>query len=218
MRNWELSRAQRVPARPEDEQPEVADFIAISRTIGSGGSLVALALGERLGWPVYDREILQLMAGDDDVRKRLYEHMDERDTSWLDDAVRWVMQGEFRRDDYFYRLSETVLALARRQKAIFLGRGADAILPRDRGLRVRVTAQLEKRAAALTQRRGLSPEQARAEAERIDREREDFRRNHFGKDALDPSAFDLGLSLDQFSVEDAVELILAAMQRRGMHP
>ncbi len=146
MRNWELSRAQRVPPQPYAPPCDVCDFVCISRAVGSGGSQVATLLGEQLGWPMFDREILQVMARDDKVRTRLFEHLDERDVGWLEDAVRWLIRGASRPEDYFHRLTETILALARQGRAVFLGRGADLILPRDRGLRVRIIASIGRRA------------------------------------------------------------------------
>jgi cytidylate kinase len=216
MRNWELARIQRPRPQPDQTPPEVAAFVAFSRTLASGGSQVATLLGERLGWPVFDREILQAMAGDDRVRTQLYEQLDEHDVSWLEATARWLIQGELRKDDYFHRLTETVLALARQGHAVFLGRGADLVLPRDRGLRVRVTAALERRAEQLAARSRMSPALALAEVERVDRERVEFRRNHFGPAANEVCRHDLVLNLDRFTHEQAVELILMAMRQRGL--
>ena len=215
MRNWELAGAQRVPLKPDTQPSEVADFVTISRSVGSGGSDVATQLGELLGWPIFDREILQTMAGDDQVRARLYEHLDERDVSWLEATVHWLIRGEFRKEDYFHRLTETVLALARQGHAVFLGRGVDLVLPRDRGLRVRITAPAERRAEVLAKRlKAAAP--ATSEIERTDRERDDFRRAHFGKTANDITCYDMVLNLERFTVGQAVDLIAAALRVRGV--
>lgn len=214
MRNWELARAQRVEPPPESTAEPVQEFVTISRTVASGGGQVGRLLGERLGWPVYDRELLHTMADDNRVRARIYENLDEREVSWLEDTVRWLMRGDFSREDYFYRLSETVLALARRQQAVFLGRGVDCILPPDRGLRVRITAPYEKRVAEMARRLGTDQAQARAELERIDKEREEYRRTYFAKAAADPADFDLTLNLARFNAAQTVELILTALRQR----
>jgi cytidylate kinase len=215
LRNWELARAQQ-PAEPAATPPAVRQFVTISRTVGSAGSQVAALLGERLGWPVFDREILQAMAGDDRVRTQLYEYMDERDQSWLEDALDWVIEGELRKDDYFCRLTETVLTLARKGPAVFLGRAADLILPRDHGLRVRVIAPLEQRVRTWALRTKITEAAARPEVERIDEQRIDFRRHHFGPNANDDTRHDLLLSLGSFTPEQAVDLIVAALRIRGL--
>ena len=218
MRNWELARHARhaKPKAVSAQMPPVRDFVAISRTVASGGRKVAVLVGNRLGWPVFDREILQAMAGDDRVRAQLYEHMDERDESWLEDALHWVIEGELRKDNYFCRLTETVLALARKGPAIFLGRAADLVLPRDHGLRVRVIAPLEQRVQTFATLTNTTPAIARPEVERIDEQRVDFRRHHFGPHANEDTRHDLLINLGSFTTEQAVELITAALRIRGL--
>jgi cytidylate kinase len=217
LRNWELARAQQ-PAPTAVTPMAVRQFVTISRTVRSGGSKVAALLGEKLGWPVFDREILQTMAGDDRVRAQLYEQMDERDESWLEDALHWVIEGELRKDDYFCRLTETVLALARKGPAVFLGRAADLILPRDHGLRVRVIAPLEQRVQTFALDTNTTAALARPEVERIDEQRIEFRRHHFGPHANDDTRHDLLVNLGSFTTEQAVELIIAALRIRGLLP
>jgi len=218
MRNWELARAQRLEPEPGLHPPEVVDFVTLSRAVASGGTEVATLLGERLGWPVFDKEILRAMAGDDQVRAKIYEALDERDVSWLEATLRVLIRGEFHKDDYFHRLTETILALARRGPAIFLGRAADLILPRDRGLRVRIIGSLERRAERFAVQNNITTSLALAEIERLDRERADFRRSHFGPHANDVTCYDLMLNLDRLRIEEAVDLILLALRMRRIVP
>ena len=216
MRNWEIARQQHPQVEHDKDQQQVHDFVTISREVATGGAAVATRLGERLGWPVFDKEILQHMAGDDQVRTRLYEKLDERDTNWLESALHWLLQGEFRIEDYFHRLSETVLALARQGPAILLGRGADLILPKSRGLRVRLLAPEEDRVSEYARRHQCDEKTARDQIERTAHERAEFTRRHFGKAADELTRFDLVLNLGRLSHDDAVELIVTALRLRGV--
>ncbi len=217
LRNWELARAvQSKSAASAGDANKVYEFVTASRAVASGGTQVTTLLGERLNWPVFDRAILQAMAGDDTVRERLYKGLDERDVSWLESALRWIMRSELRNDDYFYRLSETALTLVRQGPAVFLGRGIDQLLPREQGLRVRVTASAERRAAEFARRNNMSPALAHAEIERIDRERAEYRRAHFGRYANDEACYDLILGMDRLTVDQAVETILVLLRLKGM--
>jgi len=218
MRNWELTRAQRHAAASGETVPAVADFVAISRRFGSGGTEVGQRLSERLGWPLFDRDILKVMAGDDQLRARLYQQLDERDVSWLESTLRWLLQGEFRKQDYFHRLSETVLALARRGRAVFLGRGADLILPQDRGLRVRIIAPWEQCAQNVAASENMAEALARAEVERVDHEHAEYIRKHFPRGPHDVLRHDLLINMERFGVEQAVELVYAALRLRGIVP
>jgi cytidylate kinase len=209
MRNWELARSQRYE-KTERRPLEVQEFICVSRMVGVGQEEITRPLGARLGWPVLDRELLEAMAGDDRVRQRIYRNMDQRDLGWWEAAVRSVMIGEYVRNDYFHRLTETLLSLARQGSCVFVGRGADLVLPRDHGLRVRLMAPREARLRRFGRAQQLEPAQAAAEMERIERQRGAFIQGHFGVAADDPSRHDLVINLEQVTAEQAVELILAA--------
>ncbi len=207
MRNWELARAQH-PADEVRGTAEVADFICLSRDVSAGAAEIAAQLAHRLGWPVFDQEILHFMAGDDATRERIYASMDERDLSWSEEALRSMMDPAFVKNDYFHRLSHTVLLLARKGSGIFIGRGADLILPRQRGLRVRLVAPRAARVTRLAQRRGLSEAQARIELDRLEQERSRFMRQYFGPKADDPGRYDLVINLARIAPSQAAELIL----------
>ena len=206
MRNWELARSQSY-AEDERRSAGVQSFICVSRMVGVGHEAVTRPLGERLGWPVLDRELLESMAGDDRLRQRIYRTMDQRDLGWWESAVRAVMDGEFVRDDYFHRLCETLLSLARQGSCVFVGRGADLVLPPDQGLRIRLVASREARVSWLAA--------ALAEIERIERQRAAFIQGHFGVAADDPLRHDLVFNLERVTPEQAVELILAARRVLG---
>jgi len=213
LRNWELARLQR-PERHAPLRQEVEDFIAVSRMVGVDGDGVAAALGASLGWPVFGQNLLEAMAGHDPVRQRLYNAMDERDLTWWEEAVRGVMDRSFVRNDYFRRLCETILTLARKGSAIFVGRGADLILPPARGLRVQLVASRESRIRRFATDLGLEASEAETQIQEIEHQRADFARKHFGAEALDPLRHDLILNMDRWSLEPATALILEARKLR----
>ena len=216
MRNWEITRQQKSKLPAGMPEPGVQQFLTVSRAVGSSGNEVAAAVAQRLGWPIFDSEILRHMAGDDDVRARLYEDMDERDTNWLASVLRVFFHGEHRREDYFHRLGETVLALARLGPAVFVGRGIDYLLPQDRGLRVRLLEPEAQRVARFAREMPCDERTARQEIARIERERADYIRRFFGRAKADPTRFDLMLNLGRVSVADAAELIITALHQRGV--
>lgn len=218
MSAWEATRRRWAELSPPVRRAEVADFVCVSRVFGAGGADVARALGRRLGWPVFDKELLVEMAGSDEIRKRLYESLDERDTNWLEEFLEEMVSDPPSKEEYFHRLSETVLALARQGHAVFLGRAVDLILPRRAGLRVRIAAPKEFCIKRYAERHGIGAPEARKTFERIEHEREGFIRRHFGIDAYEPTRHDLVVNLERFKDEEAVELILAAMRLRGILP
>jgi cytidylate kinase len=212
MRNWELAKSQKLSV-DSPHRPDVQDFVTLSRLVGAGGKTTALILGERLGWPVFDREILNVMAGDDDIRRQIYASMDERDLTWFEETMRAFTQPEFIRNDYFKKLTETLLALARQGSAVFLGRGADLLLPKNVGFRVRLVASAETCARNFAERHDLPYDRAKEEITRLEHDRMDFMRHHFGGAAAAADRFDLIINLNRFSATAAADLIIEARRR-----
>lgn len=215
MRRWEVGRQQRHNL-PAPDRPEVQPFVTISRPAGSGAEAIAADLADRLGWPCFDRELLAAMAGDDQMRSRLYESMDERDLGWLEQLVRALAVGRYERTDYFPRLTETILSLARQSPGVFVGRGADLILPGDRGLRVRLAASPEYCVRQYAEASGVDAEHAAQALREIERERAEFLRRHFNRTDDDLTRFDVVINIERWTREQAVALILAAMRTRGL--
>jgi cytidylate kinase len=214
MRNWEIARAQ-VPAVSVPSQ-QVEQFITISRAVGLSGDDVANEIAARLKWPVFDRELLQHMAGDDDVRRQLYELMDGRDLTWLESCLRAFGFAGAERDDYYHRLSTTILTLARKGHAVFLGRGADLILPRVLGLRIRLVASLPYRIERFAQQNKVDTRQAEKDIAEIERERTKFIQHHFRVEAGDPARFDIGLNAERLTPSEIADIVMAAMRVRRM--
>jgi cytidylate kinase len=209
MRNWELAREQRLV--DADPKPAVVeDFICVSRQIGTEGAEVAAILGQRLGWPVFGREILEAMAGDDVVRRQVYASMDQREMGWWEETLRALMQSEFVRNDYFKRLSKTLLSLACQGSCIFVGRGADLLLPDELGFRVRLVAPRAFRVETLAAGRALTRNEAQQQIDRIEREREHFFRRHFGISADATDRFDLTINVSRISHAKAAAIIVQA--------
>ncbi len=215
MRNWEIARSQRLDV-PHQDRPRVAPFLALSRRPGSNGSEIAQLVGERLNWPVFDREILNGMAGDDAIRRQIYESMDERDLGWFEEILRAFMQKEFEKNDYFTKLTRTTLSLAMQGSAVFVGRAIDVILPREIGFRVRIVENWEHCAVRYAGMHDKSIEHARNEIESMEADFGEFFKRHFHMEPTDPVRFDLVINTERFEVESTVDLIIEAMHLRGV--
>jgi len=215
MRNWELMRQQKPPPA-EAGEPEVETFVAISRQFGAGGHEVAERVGELLAWPVFDRQILELMSGEDEMRHRLYQALDERDVNWLEEMVRMMGPEGPARMDYFHRLIEVVLALARKGHGIFLGRAADLILPGALGLRVRVIAPLTWRIERLAKANQITENEAKSRITEMETERAALIQRHFHVSPNDPDRYDLVLNRERWTVDGLAQVIVEAARVKGV--
>jgi cytidylate kinase len=188
--------------------------ITLSREAGAQGAAVAQALGAKLGWPVYDRELLRRIADEMGLRTGLLESLDEKRTGWLLEAVQAFSSEHVVGEGSFFRhLLETVLSLGSHGSCVIVGRGAGQILPAATTLRVRLVAPREERIAATARHLGLSREEAVRHVTHTDRERAQFVKDHFHTDAADPVHYDLILNSARFTTEECAELILEALRR-----
>jgi cytidylate kinase len=205
-RHWDERKAES-PAGP-------AFTITLSREAGANGTQIAHLVGERLGWPVYDRELLQKIADEMGLHTRLLESLDEKRVRWLEGAAAGFGSAPTVSESaYLRRLLKTVLSLGAHGHCVLVGRGAAQILPAPTTLRVRLVAPLEDRITTTSQKRGMSREEARRYVARTDEERFYFVSGHFHKDPASPEQYDLVLNTARFSAEACAELIVEALGR-----
>lgn len=190
--------------------------VAISREAGTRGPIVARLVGERLGWQVYDHELLEIVARELHVAPKLLEDLDERHISWLQEcveafgAVPGVREGK-----YVRHLIEAMLSLGARGQCVIVGRGAPFVLPPASTLRVRLVAPFEDRVAAIAHDQHLPQHEAASAVQRTDRERAQYVRLHFLRDPADPQHYDLILNTSQFTMDECADLIADAARRKA---
>jgi cytidylate kinase len=188
--------------------------IAISREAGANGTAVAQAVAERQGWPVYNQELLRVIAGKMEVGASLLESVDEKHCSWVEDCVDALgLASAVPQCAFVHHLVTTLLSLAAHGGCVIVGRGAAQVLPPARTLRVRLVGPREERIHRVRDRLGVSHAEAARWVERIDHDRAQFVRDHFHKDPADPAAYDLVLNSSRFSAAECAELILDALRR-----
>ena len=219
MKRWALglqTEQRLAPERALERLPaDVRPYVAISRESGAGGGDVGRLVAERLGCECLDNRLLTYMAEHYGLPEGLLNLVDERTSSWLQEIFRlWLDRRSITPDQYLMNLGQLVILAARQGSAVFVGRGIQFLLPRERGLAVRIIAPLEQRLARTMERRSL----AREDAARLVRETDEGRtfliRRHFNADVADPHLYDLLVNLEHVDREMAADLIADAFHRR----
>ena len=197
---------ERFPARP------CGPCVAISREVGARGTTVARLVGAKLDWPVYDRELVELVARDMNVRATQLVEVDEKPSNWFEECCR-ALGGISRISEsaYCHRLVKVLWSLAQRGQCVIVGRGAAQVLPATTTLRVRLIGAVDDRIAFFARRSGLSREIAGRQVAAIDRARAAFVRDHFHKDPTDASQYDLVLNSSRIPVQRCARLIVQAL-------
>jgi cytidylate kinase len=187
--------------------------ICISREAGSGAGALARMVGERLGWKVYDEELIEAIAHRmevpiDDVRA-----LDEQAPSMVQDWFLPLREEYYApQEAYLDHLAKLIEAIGRAGESILVGRGAGFMLPRETTLSLRAVAPLKVRAQRLAERMGVSVRTARRAAKDLDRRRAQFDRTMHRANPNDPHNFDLVLDTASLSLEIAAEIVVRAVE------
>ena len=218
MQAWVLTAEIEGRAIAEEGPQRLADrlgrYLCISREAGAGGSDIAQLVGQELGWEVLDKNLVDRVAERFQLSRTMLEQVDETPSSWIWDVLgTWMDHKIITHDKYVARLGRVVLAAVRHGNVVLVGRGAQFLLPREKGLAVRIIAPLKYRIAEIVRREGLSQTDASRVIEETDLGRRDFVLSYFQKDIDDPHLYDLVINVEQIGPAAAVEQIVAVVSR-----
>ena len=221
---WELKRrltdvGQR-PGRCLEGHVAYGPCLLISRQRGSGGSRVARLAGERLGWHVFDREVVDEIAKLAHVRQQLVESVDEETRSNWEETWRPELEpADIGCEEYLRCLRDVVLTLGHHGDVVILGRGAQYLLPAQCALRVRVVAPRALRVQRVADRDGAPLPKAEAHVEKFDADRAAFIQKSFQQDPNSPLNYDLVVNTGDITIEATTEMVLSALRHKlGVWP
>ncbi|RMH64881.1 MAG: hypothetical protein D6677_03660 [Calditrichaeota bacterium] len=179
-----------------DAQSAFPGVLTISRDTTGKGNALARQIAERTGWKIYDREIVDYIAEHAHVRTALVASFDEKEKQQLEIMLSHLLNtNHFSRESYLKFLIKAVLSIATHGRAIFLGRGANFILPDHKALKIRIVETVPSEAG---------------EAE----ERAAFIRRMFNADIRDPRHYHILLNLDKTDTGLAAEWICYALRKK----
>lgn len=191
----------------------IGPYLVISRETGAGGSEIARLVAGKLGWDVLDHEIIDYMVDKYGTPRSLIESVDEKQENWIQEVfTTWIERQNFTQTAYLHRLIRLLLLATHHGKVVIVGRGAQFILPQERGLSVRILAPLEFRIEQVILQQGLSVRDARKFVKDSDRKRRKFIKTHFHHKWADPHLYDLVVNVEKLVREDAANLIVDAAQ------
>ncbi len=213
MRRWEFQRQTERHRAERSETQATPLCITISREAGARGSAIARLVGQKLGWTVYDQELLEYIAHEMHLRAGVLESLDEKAFRWAHDWLARLLEGQWQnQDSYIVHLTKVVLAIGLHGEAIIVGRGAGCILPRERSLNVRLIGSDADRMSYLSQTERLTPQEAAQRVRQIDEQRREFVRDYFHRESSDPHEYDLTLDSSTLGEEACAEAIAVALR------
>jgi cytidylate kinase len=219
-----LLRSQAQPGHPEPapatQAAQAHPFtISISREVGALGTAVGRAVGARLGWPVYDQEIIDKVGAE--MRKPTFQlqAIDERPAGLFEKFLATLL-GEYHvsPDTYLKYLIATIRALGVVGHCVIVGRGSFCILPPTSTLRVRLVGDRADRVRTIARQRGLTEREAVAWVDATENERILFVKRYFKTDPADPHLYDLVLNVSRLSLDECADTIADLVRRLEGRP
>lgn len=183
---------------------------------------MALALGRKLGIPVYDQELIAKAAEQSGFSKELFANSDEKRnllalSSFIVDIGRFGSADNYMSDNQLFVIQSNVIrSLADKGPAIFIGRCSDYILRDRKCLDVFVTATDEVRIKRIAERMNITPEQADSLMRKKDRTRETYYNYYtFGNWGV-ASNYDLCVDSSVLGIEGTADMIIDFCRRAGL--
>jgi hypothetical protein len=154
-------------------------IITIGRSFGSAGGHVGHAIGQKLGIPFYDNELISKTAEEEGYSKSLFAKAEEKSlfsfSSFFASSRIGYLDGGYINENVMFNIqSEVIRSIAQKGDAILIGRCADYILRDLPCLNVFITAPEEHRIRSLMQSEGITADEAEKLMRRKDRTRETY--------------------------------------------
>ena len=202
--------------------------ITINRELGSGGKTVAKKLAEKLGVPYYDKAHLQSMEDKEGLNDEKIERLKTKKRTWWPDFKRIVeLDGGFAvsiydnlpnfavpekndTDEKFRTEQEILKGIVDAESCVVAGRCSNInFKDHPNHLNVWIQSPIECRIDRVMKKKGIaSREEAEKFIREVDQMREDYVKRHTGASRYDTRNYDLVISMEGKTEEDAVDLIL----------
>lgn len=196
--------------------------ITISRDCGAGGEVIGAELSRYLGIPVYDREILRLIAERSKTTEFHVEPHDEQVTSGLTSFIFGTITGATSHAALYRRYLYEVVTDLSKQDGILMGRGAHLVLRDKRIFRIRIIASPETGAKRVADETDIDLDKAEQRVRETNAQRHQSIQTLFAdidkKCSLENAHnFDLVLNTDHIPPDQAVPVILIALRQAGFN-
>ena len=202
--------------------------ITINRELGSGGKTVAKKLAEKLGVPFYDRAHLQSLEDKEGLNDEKIESLKSKKRTWWPDLKKIVeLDGGFAvsiydnlpnypvrdkndTDQKFKTEQEILKGIADAESCVVVGRCSFVTFKdHPNHLHIWIQSPLESRVERVMKKKGIA---SKAEAEKfvkeVDQLCEDYVKRHTGASRYDTRNYDLVISMEGKTEDEAVDIIL----------
>lgn len=205
---WQNSRTNAEPAKTAPVN------ITLSFDHGTKINELADRLGKTLNWKVYDRELVDYIASNTNVRKEIIKSFDEQGRSQIELIISTIFNNQtLSSEKYFRYLVDTITSLSQHGSAIFLGRGSHVIVPSNRALKIRLVENPDDRIKNLMTV-NINKNEAGKDIKAAANKKSAFLERYFLQKKEDMSFYDLIINMSNFTMEMAEAVILTALESK----
>jgi cytidylate kinase len=205
-------------------------LITVSASYGTGGSVVAPALAERLGLPFLQRVTTSEghpaepgpcdeQLTEEELKATPIHRLLASFTQAMPVGPTVSPPSAHHQDQHLRGNGETgILRLLAGGGGVILGRAAAVVLGKDRGFHVRLDGPASRRVVQGAVVEGISEEQARARLRAADKARTAYVRRLYRTDPADPALYHLVIDSTAVPLDTVIELVLAAARAHAGTP
>jgi cytidylate kinase len=207
-------------------------IITLEREYGSGGTLIAKSLAERLGWKLWDEEITAEIARAANIDQREAQRCDERVDPFLYRLFKVYARGSYERalgiggsrvfdtDCMVEMLHKVIDDVASRGNCVIVGRGAPYFLRnRPDAFHVFIYASDDEKIRRIKSI-GKTEKEAQQLVAEVDRDRTEFIRHYFGKQWPHRPLYNIMINSqfgDEFVIESILQNVDALEKHQALH-
>ena len=206
----------KTPNADRNRDASLITVVTVSSEPGSGGQVIASGIAERMGYDLFQRDIIREIADRADIGVSVIESIEKERLSGIEDFIATLVSKRYLWPEmYLEQLMKVISVIGKHGMAVIAGRGANFILPPNERLSIRVVAPIDFRVQSISRLLSISEEEARKRVIMKEAKRKAFIRKSFNVDIADPINYDLTFNTEFIRYEAAVEAARQILEGDG---
>ena len=195
-------------SREKNEQSQPKPVVTITQEPGCGAETIAERLCSELDLHLYDWELVEQIAKDEQVSTQLVAAL-EKDppTDFADFLADLAPEYGLTSNRYISSLKRILLSIAVAGNAVIMGRGSNFFLPPEKKIGLCFVAPLELRIKNVMKELGVTEKEARGHVSKLEAEHRKLAKKYFQADIRDPSQYHLVINTALVRPDTIVQLV-----------
>jgi cytidylate kinase len=197
----------------EPSQPQPKPVLTITQEQGCGAESIAARLCSELHLHLYDWELIEQIAEDEQVSAQLVSTLENNPPSGFADFLADLApQYGITSSRYIGSLKKILLSIAVTGDAVIMGRGSNFFLPPEKKIGLCFVAPLELRIKNVMKELGVTEQEARRHVSRLEADHRKLVKRYLQADIQDPTNYHLVINTALAKPDTIVQLVRTMIQ------